>query len=368
MSGTNDFLAFATGGGANVESQASYAADPNLPLGNQPGIASSAFNNKALRQANYIASQVAQYLANVTGANVQDNATPAQLLAQMFAAFGNKTPIVTSHLSGTGTHNLSYRFQIAQPTINPTAGATYTNNTVTYTVSVTVTGLELIATGSGAPLFSGTLTKTSGTGDSTLTFYAVRAPSYLRVIGVAGGGGGAGSSSISAANGGVGGTGGTTTFGTTLISAVGGVGGSINAGAGGTGGSSTLGSGPIGQAIAGGGGAGGIGNSIATVSTSSGSGGTSPFGGSGGGVVGTVVGIAGVTNSGSGGSGAGAAEPGYQGAGGGAGGYFDAVIFSPLSTYPWAVGAAGTAGAGGTSGATGGAGGSGVIIVTEYYQ
>lgn len=79
MSGTNQFLAFATGGGANVESQAAYAADPNLPLGAQPGIASSAFNNKALRQANYIASQIAQFLVNNTGLDCLDDATPANI-------------------------------------------------------------------------------------------------------------------------------------------------------------------------------------------------------------------------------------------------------------------------------------------------
>lgn len=79
MAGTNQFLAFATGGGANVESQAAYAADPNLPLGAQPGIASSSFNNKALRQANYIASQIAQFLVNQTGLDCLDDATPANI-------------------------------------------------------------------------------------------------------------------------------------------------------------------------------------------------------------------------------------------------------------------------------------------------
>lgn len=55
---------------------------------------------------------------------------------------------------------------------NATIGATYTNNTQTFTVTETIVGgTTLIANGSGAdPLSSGTLTKTSGTGDATITY------------------------------------------------------------------------------------------------------------------------------------------------------------------------------------------------------
>jgi microcystin-dependent protein len=87
MSVENDFVAFATGSGANVLSQASYLANAQLPIGQQSGVASSALNNKALRQATYVVSQIAQYIANCLGANVLDNATPATLLAQIQAAF-----------------------------------------------------------------------------------------------------------------------------------------------------------------------------------------------------------------------------------------------------------------------------------------
>lgn len=57
---------------------------------------------------------------------------------------------------------------------NATAGATYTNNTQTFTVVTTITGgTTLTTTGTGAPLGSGTLTKTSGIGDATITFSSV---------------------------------------------------------------------------------------------------------------------------------------------------------------------------------------------------
>jgi microcystin-dependent protein len=84
---TNDFVPFATAGGANVLSQASYLASPQLGPGQQSGVASSALNNKALRQACFVASQVAQFMANTLNANVNDNGVAATFLAQLQQAF-----------------------------------------------------------------------------------------------------------------------------------------------------------------------------------------------------------------------------------------------------------------------------------------
>jgi uncharacterized phage protein gp47/JayE len=57
---------------------------------------------------------------------------------------------------------------------NATIGATYTNNGNTFTVVSTISGsTTLTATGTGNPDISGTLTKTAGTGDATITFTAV---------------------------------------------------------------------------------------------------------------------------------------------------------------------------------------------------
>ena len=55
---------------------------------------------------------------------------------------------------------------------NATAGATYTNNGSTFTVVTTVSSSTSLQTtgGAGAPAASGTLTKASGTGDSTIAF------------------------------------------------------------------------------------------------------------------------------------------------------------------------------------------------------
>lgn len=56
---------------------------------------------------------------------------------------------------------------------NATIGATFTNNSQTFTVINTIAGsTTLIASGTGAPASSGTLTKATGTGDATITFSA----------------------------------------------------------------------------------------------------------------------------------------------------------------------------------------------------
>lgn len=78
----------------------------------------------------------------------------------------------TGHIPGT------YLFTVTSA--NATAGATYTNNGQTFTVVTTISGATaLITTGTGVPAASGTLTKASGTGDSTITFSAYVAPWIL---------------------------------------------------------------------------------------------------------------------------------------------------------------------------------------------
>jgi hypothetical protein len=68
-------------------------------------------------------------------------------------------------------------FNVSAVTTDPTPGATFTNNAITYTVvSAQLTGTAgsrvgtVVCSGSGAPLASGTLTKVTGTGDATVTF------------------------------------------------------------------------------------------------------------------------------------------------------------------------------------------------------
>lgn len=211
----------------------------------------------------------------------------------------------------------------------------------------------------------------SGSGTYTLPT-SPRTPLYIRVTAIGGGGGGGGSETTGTQNAGTGGTGGTSTFGTSLLTANGGVGGGVGTGGGGAGGTATITtSSTVIQIAAVQGGSGqGIGN--ATTGQPGGAGAASPFGGQGGSQAGGSSGLPGfaaITNTGSGGGGASnGSTAGYAGSGGGAGGYLQAVITSPSATYSYSVGTAGTAGTAGTSMSAGGAGGSGVIIVEEFYQ
>jgi len=70
---TNDFLTFATASGANVETQAAYAADPQRTAGFQTGVAPSAPFNKAWRQACFMAAVVANYIFTTLGVDVLDD-------------------------------------------------------------------------------------------------------------------------------------------------------------------------------------------------------------------------------------------------------------------------------------------------------
>lgn len=352
----NNYLTFCpTDTSTNLLTNSEYSAASDRTSGNQPGVAKSKLVNKALRQASFVISSFAQFLANTTGADIIDqDGAEARLLSQITGVMTPLAPTITRYTSGSGTHNLAYVFQIVSG--SATAAATYTNNGITYTVLTTIaSGTVLRATGNGAPLASGTLTKTGGGGDATLTFYAVRAPLYLAVELVGGGGGGTGSGTSP----GTGGDGTDTTFGTTLLTGAKGA-GANNSGTGGAGGTVTVNS----PAVSTGsftGQAGSYGDAVAT--GTGGNGGATPFGGTGVGAYSGNAGGGAVANTGSGGGG------GATQGGGGAGGFVRALIASPAATYAYAVGAAGAAGtAGGGGGFVGGAGAAGIIIVTEHYQ
>lgn len=92
---------------------------------------------------------------------------------------GTGTPTASGTLTlATGTGDATITFSaFTYGGANATSGATYTNNGYTYTVTTTLTdGTSLVTTGTGVPAPSGTLTLSSGTGDSTITFTAF---SYL---------------------------------------------------------------------------------------------------------------------------------------------------------------------------------------------
>lgn len=273
-----------------------------------------------------------------------------------------------SLLSGSGTYYTEWAFVIsATVTVAPTAGATYTHNSVTWTVlrTLTVGSYTVVyawgAAGGTPTATGGTLTKSAGTGDSSIVFLEAHFPKQLRVRGVGAGGGGAGSGTAGLGST-TGGTGGATTFGSSLLTANGGSGGlKYDIGGAGDGGSSSIASPAFGISLSGSGGNPGF-DVAGGANHSGGSGGNSFFSGAGRGSTGGNTGIPAQANCGSGGGGGGGSGTTiYSGGGGGSGAFFDATIPAPSASYAWACGAAGTAGGAGGSGAAGGAGGSGGI-------
>lgn len=120
-----DFKPFATGGGANVESQPAYEADPLLATGNQPGIARSNFVNKALRQGTFPTAAISTFMTEELNELVIDDGNLANYEDQFKRAIKHyvnsfERPQLTANLSlfinaSTGSDTLG----------NGTAGSPY---------------------------------------------------------------------------------------------------------------------------------------------------------------------------------------------------------------------------------------------------
>lgn len=134
MPASTDFLPFATGAGANVVSQALYAADTAVPNGFSSGIASSAKFNKVFRQASFVAAGIATWMANTLNTNIADdgdlNAFVANLAAAVKAAGASGNFIVdtgtVNALAGTSTPApaaLTAGTQVAIQVANTNTGA-----------------------------------------------------------------------------------------------------------------------------------------------------------------------------------------------------------------------------------------------------
>ncbi|WP_427183518.1 hypothetical protein ACL598_16765 [Bordetella bronchialis] len=94
----NDFLPFGTGAGANVLDQAAYDALPARLAGFSSGTAKSIELNKVWRQSSFIASVLAQFIADATGEDVLDDGDSAGLEAKLRRAIAGyvATPVGAS--------------------------------------------------------------------------------------------------------------------------------------------------------------------------------------------------------------------------------------------------------------------------------
>lgn len=212
---TNDFLPFATGGSANVLTQAQWAALGALLNGFQSGIADSKSINKAFRQSSIMSAVLAQFIVNQTGQNATDDGTTATLLANLTAATAGRLLRTTVYTINGGTQQVSVN------------GAAFTSTGATTWSPLSSTGkarIRLWGAGGGGGGSTSSVAGGSGAGAGYAEgiYYGVVSPQSV-AVGLGGAAGAANSTGAGAA-------GGSSSVGS-LISATGG-GGSLSATAG----------------------------------------------------------------------------------------------------------------------------------------
>lgn len=101
---SNDFLVFGGGAGANVVTQAAWAALAQRLSGFTSGVAQSAQLNKAWRQSSIMAAVIGQFISDQSGQDALDDGTTATLVANLLTGIraANKTQIT---LVDTGAAN-----------------------------------------------------------------------------------------------------------------------------------------------------------------------------------------------------------------------------------------------------------------------
>uniref|UniRef100_C6BBR1 Uncharacterized protein n=2 Tax=Pseudomonadota TaxID=1224 RepID=C6BBR1_RALP1 len=137
----NDFLPFATGGSANVLTQAQYAALISSVIANgfSSGVAQSAQLNKVWRQSSIMAAVLAQLINSNAGQPAVDDGTTATLLANLTTAISviaRQNPVLTD----TGTAN-AYVVSNAAPL---TAYPTVSGLTIDVSIANTNTGASTL--------------------------------------------------------------------------------------------------------------------------------------------------------------------------------------------------------------------------------
>ncbi|WP_261513127.1 gp53-like domain-containing protein [Burkholderia multivorans] len=144
MATQNDFLPFATGPGANVVDQATYAALGALTTGFLSGTAQSGQLNKVWRQSSIMAAVLGQFIANFSGQNAIDDGTTATLLANLKAAI-NAAGITAPQFDNSTKHATT---AFVQRALGNFQGATALNAASTLPVSTIGQFLELTGSSS----------------------------------------------------------------------------------------------------------------------------------------------------------------------------------------------------------------------------
>jgi hypothetical protein len=215
MAGSTEFLPFATGGSANVEDQATWAADAAVPNGFSSGIASSAKFNKALRQGTFFAAAISQWIADQLSTTVHDDGSVPTLEGQFGAALASFVATgatSTSDITAAGSGNVTVpswaghaEVEIVGAGGGGQGGASgfsgggggaggYAKGVIAVTPSATIAytvGAGGTGGAAGQPGANGATTTLTGIGSAT----GGQGAGSLSPPGSAGGGGGAGSGS-----------------------------------------------------------------------------------------------------------------------------------------------------------------------------
>lgn len=136
---TNEFLPWATAGGANVTSQADYAAAAARLAGVVAGTASSALANKTWRQAAFIASVIGQLVADHSGGDALDNGDAAALL------LGLERALQSGDINWGGTAGGTANALTVTLDPQPVSWARLVGSQINFIVGVTNTGAATLA-------------------------------------------------------------------------------------------------------------------------------------------------------------------------------------------------------------------------------
>lgn len=152
----NNFLVFAGSGGANVLTQAAYAALSSRSTGFSSGTAKSIELNKVWRQSSIMSSALAQAIGDITGIDILDDGTIAPIVIAIKAAMKASSLAVVGEVRNFKCVNLS------------------TNATITLTGDQVIAQTALGGNSFRCPSFSKTLNLTlTGAGGRDTAFSAV---------------------------------------------------------------------------------------------------------------------------------------------------------------------------------------------------
>lgn len=189
---TNEILQFAnTASGAEILSQAAYAADPDRPDGHDPGtIARAELENKVLLQTSTIASMLGQFMADAQANNITDATAIATLAGYLKTAIKNVS-ILSCVAAGTA-NAITAAFTPATTALADgkflIIRASAANSSATPTLAVDGLTAKTIVKGSNAPLVNGDI---AGAGFWMLITYDASLDKYvLHNPATASGGGG----------------------------------------------------------------------------------------------------------------------------------------------------------------------------------